>query len=94
MAFLWINFTIRVGKSEKSLYYIREYAHCMAGGARNGLDCSDLRRKFESMSLKYLEVTNMAMYAFLNLTYLPFVLSYRAVKRSVKKLLSSANNLE
>ena len=94
MALLWINFTIGVSKSEMSLYYIKEYAHCMAGGARNELDCSDLRRSFESLNFKYVEVPTMAMYAFLNLTYVPFVLSYRTVKKSVKKFLfCSKNNL-
>jgi len=92
MAFLWISFTIGVSKSEMSLYYIKEYAHCMAGGNRNGLDCSDLRRNFESMYSKYFKVANNAMYAFLNFTYLPFVLSYRAVKKSVKKFLCYPKN--
>jgi len=93
MAFLWISYTIGVSKSEKFDYYIKEYAHCMAGGVRNGLDCSGFRKKFEAMNFKYFEVAHIAMYAFLNFTYLPLVLSYRTVKRSVKKILSTMNNL-
>jgi len=95
MAFLWISYTVGVSISEKVDYYIKEYSHCMAGGVRNGLDCSDLRRNFEAINFKYFEVAHNAMYAFLNFIYLPFVLSYRAVKKSVKKILSNmtTNNL-
>ena len=94
MALLWISFTINVKTSDKFLYYIKEYTHCLAGGVRNGLDCSELRRKFEAMNFKYFEVANIATYALLNLTYLPFVLSYTAVKKSVKKFLSTTNDLD
>ena len=93
MAFLWITFSIGVSESEMFLYYIKQYAHCMAGGVRNGLDCSEFRRNFEATNLKYFEIANIAMYAFLNFTYLPFVLSYHAVKKSVKRFLSSLNNM-
>ena len=94
MVLIWISFTINVNTSDKFLYYIKEYTHCLAGGIRNGLDCSELRRKFEATNFKYFEVANIATYAFLNLTYLPFVLSYKAVKKSVKKFLSTTNDLD
>jgi len=93
MIFLWIRFTIGVSNFENLLYYIREYADCMAGGVRDGLDCGEFKRNFETVNIKYFEATNVAMYAFLNLTYLPFVLSYRTVKKSVIRFLSSLNNM-
>ena len=67
-ALLWVSFTIFVSTSEEFLYYIKGYIHCLAGGVHNGLDCGELRRKFEAMNYKYFEVANVAMYAFLNLT--------------------------
>jgi len=85
MAFLWINFSFVVNRFEEVEYYINEYARCMAGGVRNGLDCSELRSNFESMSFKYFQVAHTAMYAVLNWTYLPLVLSYQTVKQFVKK---------
>jgi len=94
MGFLWISYTINLSKSDEFQYYIDKYIDCMAGGVRNGLNCSEFRRRFEAMSFKYFEAVGIAMYAFLNLTYLPFVLSYRSVKKSVKKFLSSVNTLD
>jgi len=94
MAFLWISYTIYLGKSDEFSHYIDKYIHCMAGGVRNGLDCSEFRKKFETMYFKYFEIVHIAMHAFLNLTYLPFVLSYHEVKQSVRKFLSSINNLD
>jgi len=88
MGFLWISFTISVSKFEEFEYYINEYARCMAGGVRNGLDCSELENKFEHENLKYFQVANLVMHAFLNWAYLPLVLSYHSLKKLVKKFLS------
>jgi len=88
MGFLWISYTIHLNKIDEFQYHINKYINCIAGGVRNGLNCSEFRRRFEAMNFKYFDAAGVAMNTFLNLTYLPFVLSYRSVKESVKKFLS------
>ena len=56
----------------------------MSGGTSRSDTCEPYRREFESLSHPGLECTYLILFAFLNLSSLPFVIQYKTIKRSVR----------
>jgi len=80
MGISWISFTVMTNDFPNVAFFLVRHVECMSGGVRQGLDCGEFRRQLLANSYPELKLTYLPLYAFLNLSNLPFVIKYRAVK--------------
>ena len=81
MSISWISATVMTNDFPNVAFSLVRHVQCMSGGDRQGLDCGEFRRQLEANSHPELALTYLPLYAFLNLSSLPFVIKYRTIKK-------------
>ena len=61
------------------------YFRCMSTGTNNP-DCEKFRRQFQEDSFPSLEAIYVILSGFLNFANLPFIVQFRTVKQSVRRV--------
>ena len=88
MAVVWTNFTYGISKSGEYSIQIGSYMRCSINGVHDLLDCEQYREEFEGLTIQELQVLQLILVAFINLSVLALIIEYRSVKDTIISKLS------
>lgn len=88
---LWTNSSVRGITADAFQDRLEIYARCMATGSGNP-DCELYKKQLEDLSYPVLDVIYLILTAFLNFSNLPFVVQFKTVKHSVRRVTKKLSN--
>ena len=80
MVLQWTTFSIANARFNITITAMRNYAMCLSGGIRRGLDCGSYRREIEAQTDNGLLIAYFTLFSFLSYSNLPFLIQFQTVK--------------
>ena len=83
LAVLWTSLTYDISQHDETAIQIGSYVRCSANGVHDHLDCEQYREEFEGLSIRWLQVWYLILFAFLNISSLPLIIEYKSLKDKI-----------